>query len=289
MKRLVWILLLLNVLVFAYFKLADLTPVVSTLKPELHPEQMKLLTEQSLNDYPRRSPAQPVQEGLNALAENAEGVSDVAAQVTTPGATEVVKTDIAKSEIATPEIAISALSKPSNPRQDTKVADKAESKPTVHMSATHVCYEWGSFNLARINEAVDAANQLGIKNFVNQQTGAVENTRYWIYKPPLASAEAAQIKADELRKLGVEDFFIVQDPKWRNAISFGVFRDEQLADKLMTDLKAKGVRLLVKSTRYGGQGQAVVKLQDVTVQQFANLKKTQPQFPDSVLKETPCP
>lgn len=284
MKRLVWILLLLNVLVFAYFKLADLTPVVSTLKPELHQEQMKLLTEQFLSAYPQRSSAQPAQEGLNALAENAEEVSEVAAPVTALAQTEVVKTEVAKSGMA--EL---ALSKPSTPRQDTKVADKTESKATAHPSATHVCYEWGSFNLARINEAVDAANQLGIKNFVNQQTGAVENTRYWIYKPPLASAEAAQVKADELRKLGVEDFFIVQDPKWRNAISFGVFRDEQLADKLMTDLKAKGVRLLVKSTRYGGQGQAVVKLQDVTAQQFANLKKTQPQFPDSVLKETPCP
>jgi hypothetical protein len=124
---------------------------------------------------------------------------------------------------------------------------------------------------------------------VNQQAGNVDNTRYWIYKPPLASAEAAQTKADELRKLGVEDFFVVQDPKWRNAISFGVFRDEKLADKLMADLKAKGVRLLIKSTRYGGQGQAVVKLIDVSSQQFSSLKKTQPQFPDSVVKEITCP
>ncbi len=279
MKRFVWILLLLNVLVFAYFKLADLTPVVSTLKPELHPEQMKLLTEQSLNAYPQRSPAQHAQESLNALAENTEGATDIAAPITAP----------ANTEAANPEAAKLALTKPSSARQEAKVADKAESKPATQTSTHHGCYEWGSFNLARINEAVDAANQLGIKNFVNQQTGAVENTRYWIYKPPLASAEAAQVKADELRKLGVEDFFIVQDPKWRNAISFGVFRDEQLADKLMTDLKAKGVRLLIKSTRYGGQGQAVVKLQDVTAQQFVNLQKTQPQFPDSVLKETQCP
>lgn len=280
MKRLVWILLLLNVLVFAYFKLADLTPEVSTLKPALHPEQMKLLTEQSISAYPQRSLAQPAQEGLNALAENTENATDVAVPA---------NSEVANPQSANPEAAKLALPKPSTLRQDTKVADKAESKSSVHASSAHACYEWGSFNLARINEAVDAANQLGIKNFVNQQTGAVENTRYWIYKPPLASAEAAQIKADELRKLGVEDFFIVQDPKWHNAISFGVFRDEKLADKLMEDLKAKGVRLLIKSTRYGGQGQAVVKLQDVSAQQFANLQKTQPQFPDSVLKETQCP
>lgn len=284
MKRLVWTLLLLNVLVFAYFKLADLTPEVSTLKPELHPEQIKLLTKQSLNAYPQRSLAQPAQEGLNALAENTEGATDIAAPIAAPANSEV-----ANPQPANPQAAKLALTKASSARQDTKVADKAESKSSVHVSSSHACYEWGSFNLARINEAVDAANQLGIKNFVNQQTGAVENTRYWIYKPPLASAEAAQVKADELRKLGVEDFFIVQDPKWHNAISFGVFRDEQLADKLMTDLKAKGVRLLIKSTRYGGQGQAVVKLQNVTAQQFTNLQKTQPQFPDSVLKETPCP
>ena len=141
--------------------------------------------------------------------------------------------------------------------------------------------------MSRVTEATNAAQQLNIKTQTNMTSNGQENVRYWIYKPPLATPEAAQAKADELRKLGVEDFFIVQDdPKWRNAISFGVFRDEKLADKLMADLKNKGVKLLIKAPRNGGQ--AVIKLQQVSPQQFASLEKSRSRFPDTVLKEIPC-
>jgi hypothetical protein len=251
MKRLFWILLVLNLVVFAYFKRDALSPAVSSLKPEVHPEQIKLLSASALESYPKRTVAP------------AQDTSLVPAEAGTPAA----------------------------PATESKVADTKDPVKTAETrpAAPGVCYEWSSFNTARVNEAVNLAQQLNIKTQVGQTVYGPENIRYWIYKPPMATAEAAQTKADELRKLGVEDFFIVQDdPKWRNAISFGVFRDEKLADKLMEDLKAKGVRLLIKSTRNGGQGQAAIKLQHVNAQQFSSLQKSQSQFPDAVLKEIPC-
>ncbi|HSH85919.1 MAG TPA: SPOR domain-containing protein [Methylophilus sp.] len=255
MKRLFWILLLLNVVVFAYFKRDALSPEVSSLKPEIHPEQIKLLNASAVETYPKRTVAPAQDTSLIASPQPDEKTTSNASvpETNTDGKKEPVKT--------------------------------AETRPVV----AGTCYEWSSFNTARVNEAVNLAQQLEIKTQVGQTVYGPENIRYWIYKPPMASAEAAQTKADELRKLGVEDFFIVQDdPKWRNAISFGVFRDEKLADKLMEDLKAKGVRLLIKSTRNGGQGQAAIKLQHVNAQQFATLQKSQSQFPDAVLKEIPC-
>ena len=255
MKRLFWILLLLNVVVFAYFQRDALSPQGSSLKPELHPEQIKLLSASALESYPKRTVA-PAQTSLIASPQPEETVSANGDAITS--------------------------SAPAGRKEPVKTA---ESRPAV----AGTCYEWSSFSTARVNEAVNLAQQLNIKTQVSQPVFGQENIRYWIYKPPMASAEAAQTKAEELRKLGVEDFFIVQDdPKWRNAISFGVFRDEKLADKLMEDLKAKGVRLLIKSTRNGGQGQVVVKLQNVSAQQFSSLQKSQSQFPDAVLKEIPC-
>lgn len=245
----------MNVVVFAYFQRDALSPKVSSLKPEVHPEHIKLLSDTALETYPKRTVA-PAQ--------------DTSLVVSPP-----------------PQEAETAVS----PTVETKVADKKEPVKTVESRPPlpGICYEWSSFSTARVNEAVNLAQQLNIKTQVGQTVYGPENIRYWIYKPPMASADAAQTKADELRKLGVEDFFIVQDdPKWRNAISFGVFRDEKLADKLMEDLKAKGVRLLIKSTRNGGQGQSVIKLQHVNAQQFAGLQKSQSQFPDAVLKEIPC-
>jgi len=283
MKRLFWILLLANVAVFAYFKHDASLSAVSSLKPEIHPEQIKLLSAQALASYPKRTVA---------VASTPEPVlqPEMVAANTSP----VMASNLSKADIKAPEAKV-AEAKPVDTKSsearpsETKPADKI---PPVKPAETHAavqtaCYEWSGFNMARVTEAASLAQQMSIKTQTNMTSSGQESVRYWIYKPPLATAEAAQTKADELRKLGVEDFFIVQDdPKWRNAISFGVFRDEKLADKLMADLKNKGVKLLIKATRNGGQ--AVIKLQQVSPQQFASLQKSRSHFPDSVLKEIPC-
>lgn len=283
MKKIFWILLLLNVVVFAYFKRDALSPVVSSLKPELQPQQIKILTEQSLASYPMRHP----ESTSNALSGPIEPSADSGAPF--------AKAEPKLPETKSPET--TALD--TNPVESNKVtaSKSAEYKPAEktapakpaepHAAMAGACYEWSSFNTARLNEALSLVQQLNIKTHTNLIGSPQDNVRYWIYKPPLPTAEAAQVKADELRKLGVEDFFIVQDdPKWRNAISFGVFRDEKLADKLMLDLQNKGVKLLIKATRNGGQ--AVIKVQQVSPQQFAGLQKARSQFPDAVLKEVSC-
>jgi len=298
MKKIFWILLLLNVVVFAYFKRDALSPAVSSLKPELQPQQIKILTEQSLASYPMRHPESTPSDASGEVQPSAESSSPATSEPLAK--TEPKLPEIKSAEPPSPEAkpvepnkAMTNKSVESKPVEakpnESKSAEKpAPAKPAEpHPSMAGACYEWSSFNTARLNEALSLAQQLNIKTHTNLIGNPQDNVRYWIYKPPLPTAEAAQVKADELRKLGVEDFFIVQDdPKWRNAISFGVFRDEKLADKLMLDLKNKGVKLLIKATRNGGQ--AVIKLQQVSPQQFASLQKARSQFPDAVLKEMPC-
>lgn len=298
MKKIFWILLLLNVVVFAYFKRDALSPAVSSLKPELQPQQIKILTEQALASYPLRHPESSPNEASGEVESSAESSAPASEPLTKaePKASETKSPETAGPEVKPVEpnkvmANKSAESKPVEVKpNESKLAEKTApaAKPAEpHAATAAACYEWSSFNTARLNEALSLTQQLNIKSHTNLIGSPQDNVRYWIYKPPLPTAEAAQVKADELRKLGVEDFFIVQDdPKWRNAISFGVFRDEKLADKLMLDLKNKGVKLLIKATRNGGQ--AVIKLQQVSPQQFASLQKARSQFPDAVLKETPC-
>ncbi len=277
MKRLFWILLLANMAVFAYFKHDASLSAVSSLKPEIHPEQIKLLSAQALASYPKRTVAvAPAPEPASTTPD--ETTSNAPAM--TP--------NLAKTEKIPDNKALEAKPVETKPAEKTAVEKAPAAKPAeTHAAVQTACYEWSGFNMARVTEAANLAQQMNIKTQTNMTSTGQDNVRYWIYKPPLATAEAAQTKADELRKLGVEDFFIVQDdPKWRNAISFGVFRDEKLADKLMADLKNKGVKLLIKATRNGGQ--AVIKLQQVAPQQFASLQKSRSHFPDSVLKEIPC-
>lgn len=150
------------------------------------------------------------------------------------------------------------------------------------------CYEWGSFNANASTQALNIAKQLNIKALINQQTAASQHTRYWIYHPPLDNLEAAQQTTETYKRLGVDDVFIVQDPQFKFAISFGVFRDERLADKLMTSLKAKGIQAVVKLRRLGGEGQTLLQLNQISVLQYQALKKTQPLFPDAELKQVDC-
>jgi hypothetical protein len=292
MKKIFWILLLLNVVVFAYFKRDALSPAVSSLKPELQPQQIKILTEQALASYPLRHPESSTNEASGEVESSAESSAPASEPLTKaePKAAETKSPETVGPEVkpVEPNKVTATKSAESKPVEAKPNESKPAAKPAeLHPATAAACYEWSSFNTARLNEALSLTQQLNIKSHTNLIGSPQDNVRYWIYKPPLPTAEAAQVKADELRKLGVEDFFIVQDdPKWRNAISFGVFRDEKLADKLMLDLKNKGVKLLIKATRNGGQ--AVIKLQQVSPQQFASLQKARSQFPDAVLKEMPC-
>lgn len=151
------------------------------------------------------------------------------------------------------------------------------------------CYEWGSFNPTNSKKALLITKQLKLKALISQQTAANQHTRYWIYRPPAASLAAAQANAEAFKRLGVEEVFIVQAPSYQYAISFGVFRDEQLADKLMDALTAKGINQVVKARRLGGEGQTMLQLNFIAPNQYLALKQSQALFPDAELKAVACP
>ncbi|HEY0562289.1 MAG TPA: sporulation protein, partial [Methylophilus sp.] len=121
------------------------------------------------------------------------------------------------------------------------------------------------------------------------QQSSQESVRYWVYRPPLATAQATQERAEQLKALGIADFFIVQEPKWRNAISFGVFKDEKLATRLVQELQRKGVREVVKSVRNKGNGHSSLVLEGITPTLLDQLKKNQPDFPGTEIKDAACP
>ena len=193
-----------------------------------------------------------------------------------------VKVDISPEKMKLLSLAeVEAMPKRQTAEPQAAPTQVASNEPTA-------CYEWGSFEPAKLSEVLTVVNALSIKYNVVQQTSQ-QAVRYWVYKPPLPTAEAAQAKAEELKALGIEEFFVVQESKWRNAISFGVFRDEQLATNLMNDLRHRGVREVVKSVRNQGDGNSTLMLEGVTGTLLEQLKKNQPDFPDSEIKDVACP
>ncbi len=121
-----------------------------------------------------------------------------------------------------------------------------------------------------------------------KEQNAEQPKRYWVYKPPMKSAAEAQKKAAELKGMGINDLFVVQEDKWKNAISFGIFEDEQLAAKLVQELQAKGVKNVEKTLRANGKGHHTLLLGNINENKIAELEKLKPDFPTAELKKVGC-
>jgi hypothetical protein len=149
------------------------------------------------------------------------------------------------------------------------------------------CYEWGSFSAAGVSRVKNILAKFTL-HYELRQTASQEAIRYWVYIPPLSNAEKAQAKIDEVRALGVEEVLIVQESPWRNAISLGVFKDEALANKLLDDLHARGLKSAIKGIRNHENGQASFYLKEVTEAAAAEIDKLKPDFSGSEFKKVTC-
>ena len=137
------------------------------------------------------------------------------------------------------------------PEQVSALARKpAAAKPAA------VCLEWGAFSGTDVARAEQALEPLlaGAKLTQRRQE---EVAGFWVYIAPLPSRQAATQKAGELKRLGVDDYFVVpDDPKWRNSISLGVFKTEDAAKARLAALRAKGV----KSASIGARDTQLAKI-----------------------------
>lgn len=183
-----------------------------------------------------------------------------------------------KLKILSPE-QLSALSKTEQPTAAAPV-----DPPGAVQTA---CYEWGSFSATNLSRARNILEKFSLES-VTKQTAPQEAARYWVYIPPRKTAEEAQTKANELRALGVDDFFVVQEPQWRYAISLGVFKDEKLAAKHLEDLHTRGVRSAVKSERNHEGSQSSLFMKNVAANVADEIGKLKPDFPGSELKQVTC-
>ena len=108
--------------------------------------------------------------------------------------------------------------------------------------AAIACLEWGSFSPQEATRAEQRLEPLALGARLAQYRGE-ETAGWWVFIPPQANRAAAQKKAAELKALGVDDYFVVQeDGRLRWALSLGVFRVEDAARAHLEALRAKGVR-----------------------------------------------
>jgi hypothetical protein len=162
-------------------------------------------------------------------------------------------------------------------------AQLAVAKP-AEVPKMSACVEWGGFaaaDAARVEEAL-APLALGARL---TQRKADEKIAWWVYIAPFASRQVANQKSSELKSLGVDDYFIVsEDPKWRNAIQFGLFKTEEAARARLEVLRAKGVRSAQTGKRDAQVSKVFFQMRDVPESFAAKLGELKTMFPGSEVK-----
>jgi hypothetical protein len=122
-------------------------------------------------------------------------------------------------------------------------APPAPLEPAPAAPETIACIEIGPFNGADARRFDALLAPLGLGQ--RKSTVSVPSTEissHIVHIPSLGSKENADKKAEELKNMGVSNYFIISDNspmKW--AISLGVFKSENAAKTLLAALNKQGV------------------------------------------------
>lgn len=147
---------------------------------------------------------------------------------------------------------------------------------------TTSCTEVGNFDAAEAQRFESRLASLSLGDRLTRRP-VPDNTRHIVYIPPLASKEAAEKKAAELRQFGIEDFFVIQDNsplQW--GISLGVFKTDEAARNHLAALNKKGVR----SAKVGVGGNRVAfQVRGIDAATKTSIDKIREDFPRQQLRD----
>jgi len=159
--------------------------------------------------------------------------------------------------------------------------------PAVAATPAAACMEWGSFTVADASRAEQALEPLALGPRLAERR-TEEHAGWWVFIPSQGNRQTALRKAAELKQLGVEEYFIVQDEgalRW--ALSLGVFRTEEAAQARLAALRAQGVRTARVGVRDTTVPKIWLQVKGVDAALQARLKEIVRQVEGSELKDCP--
>jgi hypothetical protein len=123
---------------------------------------------------------------------------------------------------------------------ESPATNPAPPVPAPAVVAESMCVEWRGLSL---NEVAQVREQL--KTMAGEQamsfTEVPLKTRRWVIFPPLPSPQSAAAKLSELAAAGVQDAFVVKEGPWKNAISLGLYANDEAAGRRTREVESKGV------------------------------------------------
>lgn len=150
-----------------------------------------------------------------------------------------------------------------------------------------LCVEWRGLEAA---DFIRAREQLkGMTgNHVMSFTEVPLESKQWVIFPPLPSPAAAQAKLDELSAIGITDMFIVKSGVWANALSLGLYANEDLARRRVRELEEKNVHgiRIEPQPKQGTAYYFVIRSDDADA--LKSLNDTKTAYPNSTLARVAC-
>ena len=164
----------------------------------------------------------------------------------------------------------------------------APPKPRPVVETTpKACLEWGGFAVAEAPRGEEALKGLALGDRLTQ-TRTEETASWWVFIPPQGNRAGALKKITELKGLGIDDYFVVQEEgKMQWAISLGVFRTEESAKSRLDALKTKGVRSAQTGERETRVAKVWFQVRNPELPVQAKLRDLAQAFPGTELRDCP--
>lgn len=174
------------------------------------------------------------------------------------------------------------------PEKAAPTVPEPAKSPSADAKAAAACYEWGEFGGADIERARKVLVKLQLDKHLDQRDSEQPKV-FWVYIPPLKDKAAVTQKVAQLKARGVTDYFVVQDAgEWLNAISLGMFKTREAAQKFLEDLSAKDVRTAKMGERASKPKTTVFLISGASGDKIAKLTALQKDFENSELKSATC-
>lgn len=186
-----------------------------------------------------------------------------------------------KLRVLPPAGAGRAAPTPNKPAADAPAPQAAASRTQ--------CLEMGGFAAADVTRVGEALTPFTLGARLSQRQ--VDDTAsWWVFIPPRGTRPDAQKKAAELKALGVDDLFILQDEgPQRYALSLGVFKTEAAATSRLEALRAKGVRTAQVGARETTLQKTYLQVRAVDEPLAAQLREIAQTFTGVEVRECPAP
>lgn len=242
-------------------KLLDLTPPLKTPGSTVLPVQPAAAVSAPVDAAPMANDMSP-----------ASAPSAVSAPLHAPA--------MEKSTVSAPAGVSGTLPAPTPPLRISAAAPGAAVKAAS-------CMEWGEFSGTDLARATKALAALNLGDRLAQRT-AEYASGYWVYIPPLENKAAVNRKIAQFKALGVEDYFVVPEPKGTYMISLGVFKTHEAAKNYLVTLQKKGVRPAKVGERKRILKFTVFEIKRVDSTAAVRLAALQKEFKGSELKSLSC-